>query len=164
VTPALIAAFIASLVGQLRAAEAGSPNWAVLVTLAVAVVTALGAIGVALIGLIGTWAGRRAANVTADAANRDAFTRADDAAEQRWARYTDGMYKGQAQVWDRLSTVEKRMDELEIRNESLEIRATKAEQLVSLAVVYLHRLIGWINDNLPGGNYPAPPPELNLNL
>lgn len=57
-----------------------------------------------------------------------------------------------------------RIDVSEMRAEAERVARTKAEHLYSVAVIYLRRVIRWINDNLPGSDYPAPPPEIDVDL
>jgi hypothetical protein len=107
-------------------------------------------------------ASSKTAEVTAAAAIQDAITRATEANDKHWAIYLDA---GQRRVEDLEKLVSKnaeRIEQAELRSEAAEVRANKAEHLYAIATVYLRRVIRWINDNLPGEDYPPPPPELDL--
>lgn len=81
-----------------------------------------------------------------------------------WAKITEGMQRWNEQLSDRLGEVEKRLGDAEIRSSAAEIKATTAEKNYRIAIVYLRRVIHWVNNNWPGNDCPEPPPELVSDL
>ena len=57
-----------------------------------------------------------------------------------------------------------RTEDAELRAEADKMARIKAEHLYSMAIMYLRKVIRWIDQNLPGESYPPPPPELKLDL
>ena len=137
-------------------------NWTLIVAIAGPVVTAV----LVLVGTLvtanrshhaameATRVAAKTAEVTAQVAVQDAFTRAYD---KHWATQTEMNRK-----WNQ--ELETRIGAVEVRAEEAEARAARAEHLNSVFAVYLRKVIRWIEAQLPGGNYPVPPPELNLDL
>lgn len=113
----------------------------------------------------------KAAIVTAEAEMRKAVASEREQASVDWARYCEAQDRDNAGLRKRLGSMEARLDNAEMRSAAEaekaaheSQRAAAAEKLYTIAVVYLRRVIGWIDDNLPGERYPAPPPELNLDI
>lgn len=65
---------------------------------------------------------------------------------------------------ERLGKVEKALGDWELRTRAAEVRASKAEELYSLAIVYLRHVFSWARDHMPGVVLPPPPPELERDL
>jgi len=112
-----------------------------------------------------------AAKMTAQASVNDTFTRAFEAADKHWASYVaamerrvDDQEKRNDELADEINKTGKRIDDAEMRAEAERVARTKAEHLYSVAIIYLRRVIRWVNANMPGGDYPSPPPEIDVDL
>ena len=57
-----------------------------------------------------------------------------------------------------------RIEQIELRAEADREARNAAEKNFRIALVYLRRVIRWIDENLPGAHYPPPPTELNLEI
>lgn len=105
-----------------------------------------------------------AAEIVARAEVQRAWNEAYKTVDAHYARLNDGMHRWNLDLQKSVSENTRRIEEAELRAEAADVRATKAEHLYSIAIIYMRRVIRWINENLPGEDYPAPPPELNLDL
>ena len=86
------------------------------------------------------------------------------AASADWESHTVALQRYADSMAERLCKVEQRLDDAEMRNVATELRATKAEGLYAVALIYLRRIAIWVNDHLPGATLPPPPPELENDL
>lgn len=129
------------------------------------------ALAVVLAAAISGWWGHRSANKahevskkTAQATVDDTFTKAYEAADKHWAVYNEGMQKWNESLQEQINDNATRMEQATIRAEADRVARAEADRNFTIAVVYLRRLTRWILDNLPGADYPTPPPELHLDL
>lgn len=106
----------------------------------------------------------RTAEATAEAAIQDAFTRAYEAASSNWSHSQEGLQKWCEAQTAELARLSERQSKTEMALEAEKIRASKYEHLYALAIVYLHRLFGWVAEHVPGESPPPPPPELRPDL
>jgi hypothetical protein len=116
-------------------------------------------------------AGVKAADVAAEAAARTAeaeMRRAvsdeREAQAQQWAQITEGMQRWNMSLEDRIKENARRIDEAELRALADRERADRHERLYSKAIIYLRKLMRWIDDTVPGETYPPIPPELKQDL
>lgn len=131
------------------------------------VCAALAALSVVAGPLLGRWAADKtavAALNTAEAQMRSAVVAERAAASADWESHTVALQRYADSMADRLGRVEQRLDDAEMRNIATELRATKAEGLYAVALIYLRRIALWVNDHLPGATLPPPPPELENDL
>lgn len=129
------------------------------------------ALAVVLAAAISGWWGHRSqrkANEvsakTAEAAVDDTFTKAYEAADKHWAVYNEGMQRWNQSLQDQINENANQLEQAALRAEADRVARAEADRNFTIAVVYLRRLVGWISDNLPGAEYPGPPPELHLEL
>jgi hypothetical protein len=108
----------------------------------------------------------RLAQVEEDSARRliDADKESSRRLDVARTDYTQRLEVIQRESQDRLQGVERRLGDSEIRAQAAEIRATRAESLYSVALVYLRRLSLWVTDHVDGVDLPPPPPELHTDL
>ena len=106
----------------------------------------------------------KAAKETAEGAIQDTFTKAYAAADKHWAVYNEAMQKWNVELQEQVNENARRIEDAELRAEADKVARTKAEHLYSMSIIYLRRVIRWIEQNLPGEHYPPPPSELNLDL
>lgn len=106
----------------------------------------------------------RTAEATAEAAVQDAFSRAYDAAGKNWANSQEGLQKWCEAQTAELARLSERQSKTEMALEAEKVRANKFEHLYALAIVYLHRVFGWLAEHVPGESPPPPPPELRPDL
>ena len=111
--------------------------------------------------------GRRAAHKNADAAQqtaeaeiRKAIAAEREQASADWARYCDAQQRDNNNLREQISDNVTRIEQVELRAEADREALHQSEKQLRLTLVYLRRIIRWINENLPGAHYPAPPPEL----
>lgn len=104
------------------------------------------------------------AEATAESMVQDAFTRAYDAASKNWAHSQESLQKWCESQATELSRLSERQSKTEMALEAEKVRANKYEHLYALAIVYLHRVFGWVAEHLPGEDLPPPPPEIELDL
>ena len=109
-------------------------------------------------------AATKTAEATAAAAIQDAITKAVEANDKRWAIYGDMMERRCQSLEADTSKNAARIENAELRSEADREARNQAEKNFRTAMVYLRRVIRWINDVLPGEHYPPPPPELSLDL
>lgn len=142
--------------------------------------------------LIGVIADRRAKHRTAEAANvaaeaqKDAAAAADKAAEaamrtaeaemrkavaaereaqaKQWAQITEGMQRWNERLQDDIKDIDRKLNEAELRALADRERADRSERLYSKAIIYLRKLIRWVDDTVPGEVYPPIPPDLKMDL
>lgn len=105
-----------------------------------------------------------AALVAAVAEMRRAVSAERENADANWARFCDAQDRTIDTLRVQVEKNSSRISQAEMRAEAAELRASKAEHLYSMAVFYMRRVVAWINVNLPGENYPEPPPELLVDL
>ena len=133
------------------------------------------AAGSLFISTVGAFAapsiGRRAAHKNADAAQQtaEAEIRRAVAAEREqasadWARYCDAQQRDNDNLRYQVAENATRIEEIELRAETDREARHQAEKNFRIALVYLRRVIRWIDENLPGAHYPPPPTELNLEI
>jgi hypothetical protein len=115
--------------------------------------------------------GRRAAHKNADAAQQtaEAEIRRAVAAEREqasadWARYCDAQQRDNDNLRYQVAENATRIEEIELRAETDREARHQAEKNFRIALVYLRRVIRWIDENLPGAHYPPPPAELELDI
>jgi hypothetical protein len=111
----------------------------------------------------------------AEAASAQRMTETDALGRRRLEAaqldYTRQLESVQAEAAERLAAlhkdmtlVEKRLGDAEVRARAGEVRASKAEELYWLAVVWMRNLFAWAREHLPGVELPPPPPELERDL
>ena len=133
------------------------------------------AAGSLFISTVGAFAapsiGRRAAHKNADAAQQtaEAEIRKAVAAEREqasadWARYCDAQQRDNDNLRYQVAENATRIEEIELRAEADREARHQAEKNFRIALVYLRRVIRWIDENLPGAHYPPPPVELELDI
>jgi hypothetical protein len=105
-----------------------------------------------------------AAKDNAAAEMRKAVAAEREQASVDWARYCDAQQKDNDRLREQISDNATRIEQVELRSEADREARNIAEKNFRIALVYLRRVIRWIDENLPGGNYPPPPTELNLEL
>lgn len=105
-----------------------------------------------------------AAMRTAEAEMRKAVAAERDAQAAHWAQITEGMQKWNESLQADIKDNARRIDEAELRALADKERADRHERLAAKLVIYLRKLIRWIDDTVPGEKYPPIPPELNLDL
>lgn len=135
-----------------------TPAWTLALAIGAPILTLLGVIGVAVIG---AWAGRKAANRTAEGAVQNAQTEAYKAADAHWARYNEAMQRWNEFLHGEISKNAQRIDSAEMRSAAAEARAAKSDARFAQAVLYIRRLIRWITDRWPGEEYPPQPSWLD---
>jgi hypothetical protein len=84
--------------------------------------------------------------------------------EEAREEYNAELVEVKREASERLGKVEKALGDWELRTRAAEVRASKAEELYSLAIVYLRHVFSWAHDHMPGLTLPAPPPELGRDL
>jgi hypothetical protein len=109
-------------------------------------------------------ASTRVAESTAAAAIQDAITNANEANDKHWAIYLDAMQRRCEILEADINRHSARLEAAELKSEAAEVRANKSEHLYSIAIIYMRRVIRWINENLGVEDYPQPPAELNMDL
>lgn len=120
--------------------------------------------GVVLAAVVGGWFGHLTAKKNLEATNRDAFTRAYEAASLNWARYTEGMQKWCSSQSDEFAKLSERQAKTDMALEAEILARHKAERLYSIAIIYLRRIASWWAEHWPGEALPPPPPELETDL
>lgn len=100
------------------------------------------------------------AEATARAAIDDTFTRAYEAADAHWARYTEAQQRDNDDLRSQISENSMRIENAEMRSIADRAARTEAEKNFRIAIAYLRRVMRWIDEVLPGEHYPPPPPEL----
>jgi xanthosine utilization system XapX-like protein len=105
-----------------------------------------------------------AAAQTAEAEMRKAVAAEREAQARQWAQITEGMQKWNMSLQDDIKENSRRIDDAELRAEADRERADRNERLYSRAIIYLRKLIRWIDDVVPGEEYPTIPPELKVDL
>jgi hypothetical protein len=101
---------------------------------------------------------------TAEVEMRKAVAAEREAQAQHWAQITEGMQRWNEGLHEQISENARRIDEAELRALADRERADRNERLYSKAIIYLRKLIRWIDDTVPGEKYPTIPPELNVDL
>ena len=84
--------------------------------------------------------------------------------EEAQADYEKQLSDVKREASQRLTKVERSLGDWELRTRAAEVRASKAEELYSLAIVYLRHVFSWAHDHMPGVTLPSPPPELERDL
>jgi hypothetical protein len=102
--------------------------------------------------------------VSAQAEMRRAVVAEREQANADWARFCNAQDRIIKSLSDRTEDNNRRLSEAEMRTEAAELRATQAEKLYAISIIYLRRLVDWINDNLPGQKYPPPPSGLKIDM
>jgi hypothetical protein len=106
-----------------------------------------------------------AATKTAQAAVDDTFTRAYEAADKHWARYLEANERRNEQLTEEVQRNTLRIEQAEMRAEAERVARTKAEHLYAVSIIYLRRVIRWINEYMPDRpDYPRHPPEIDADL
>ena len=105
-----------------------------------------------------------AAARTAEAEMRKAIVAEREAEAREWAQITEGMQRWNMSLQDDIKENARRIDEAELRALADRERADRSERLYYRAIIYLRKLIRWIDDTVPGEKYPTIPPELNVDL
>lgn len=120
--------------------------------------------GVVLAAAVGGWFGHLTAKKNAESTNRDAFTRAYEAASLNWARYTDAVQKWCESQSVELSKLSERQERTDLALQAEILARHKAERLYAVAIIYLRRIASWFAEHWPGEEMPPPPPELEPDL
>jgi len=115
---------------------------------------------------IGTRAAHKHAQAARDSAAaemRRAVVAEREQASADWARYCDAQQRDNDNLREHISENATRIEQIELRAEADREARNAAENNFRIALVYLRRVIRWIDENLPGAHYP-PPTELNLDI
>ena len=116
---------------------------------------------------IGTRAAHKHAQAAGDSAAaemRRAVVAEREQASADWARYCDAQQRDNDNLRYQVAENATRIEEIELRAEADREARHQAEKNFRIALVYLRRVIRWIDENLPGAHYPPPPTELNLDI
>lgn len=105
-----------------------------------------------------------AAKEEAAAEMRKAVAAEREAASADWARFVDAQDRQIARLTDDVADNQKRIADAEMRSAASDLRASKAENLYSVAIIYLHSVYDWASQQLPGVRPPPPPPEIASDL
>lgn len=100
----------------------------------------------------------------AEAEMRKAVADEREAQARHWAQITEGMQRWNESLQEDIKENSRRIDEAELRALADRERAERSERLYSKAIIYLRKLIRWIDDTIPGEQYPPIPPELKMDL
>lgn len=109
-------------------------------------------------------ANTKTAEATAAAAIQDAITKAIASNDQHWALYLDAGQKRIEQLEKDIAKNASRIDAAELKAEAAQVRADRSEHLYSIAIIYMRRLIRWIDKTVPDEGYPPIPTELQMDL
>jgi hypothetical protein len=101
---------------------------------------------------------------TAEAEMREAVAAEREAQARQWAQITEGMQKWNESLQRDIEKNSRRIDEAELRALADRERADRNERLYSIAIIYLRKLVRWIDDVVPGEDYPPIPVELKMDL
>lgn len=134
-----------------------------------------GAIIVALLGWLSGRHGGRAALRNSETELRKAVTDERKAASADWAAFCEAQQKAHdaavevQQKWneqqaDEIKDLDKRLGEAEMGRITAERRAVESDWHAAIAATYVRRLIRWVEERWPLGDYPRPPAELNLDI
>src|SRR6516164_1812657 len=116
---------------------------------------------------IGTRAAHKHAQAARDSAAaemRRAVVAEREQASADWARYCDAQQRDNDNLRYQVAENATRIEQIELRAEADREARNVAEKNFRIALVYLRRVIRWIDENLPGAHYPPPPTELNLEI
>lgn len=105
-----------------------------------------------------------AAARSAEAEMRRAVAAEREAQDKRWAQINDGMQRWNESLQEAIHDNARRIDEAELRALADKERADRNERLYSKAIIYLRKLFRWIDDTVPGEEYPTIPDELKVDL
>lgn len=105
-----------------------------------------------------------AAAQTAEAEMRKAVADEREAQARHWAQITEGMQRWNESLQEDIKENSRRIDDAELRALADRERADRNERLYSRAIIYLRKLIRWIDDVVPGEQYPPIPDELKTDL
>ena len=128
------------------------------------VVSAAGAVASPFIGRRAAHRNAEAAQDTAAAEMRKAVAAEREQASADWARYCDAQQRDNDSLREQIGENATRIEEIELRAEADREARHQAEKNFRIALVYLRRVIRWIDENLPGAHYPPPPAELELDM
>jgi hypothetical protein len=128
------------------------------------VVSTLGAIAAPFIGRRAAHKNAEAANDTAAAEMRKAVAAEREQASADWARFVDAQDKEIRRLNNQTAANADRISAAEIRAEADRLARVTAETHFRKAAIWIRRAIEWINEQLPGANYPPLPPELDLDI
>lgn len=105
-----------------------------------------------------------AAVASASAEIKKAAAAEREAAMREWAAITEGMQRWNQALQSEISEMADRIDAAELRALADKERADKADQLRWKAIIYLRKLLRWIDETVPGEKYPPIPEELKVDL
>lgn len=105
-----------------------------------------------------------AATVAAYAEMKKGIAAEREAATKEWAQITEGMQRWNQGLELRIGENTARIEEAELRALADRERADRSERLYSKAIIYLRRLIRWIDQTVPDEQYPSIPAELQVDL
>lgn len=105
-----------------------------------------------------------AAMQTAEVEMRKAVAAEREAQANHWAQITDGMQRWNESLQEDIKDNARRIDEAELRALADKERADRNERAYSKAIIYLRKLLRWIDDVVPGEKYPEIPAELKVDL
>ena len=106
----------------------------------------------------------KAARTTAEAAMLNAYTKAAEESDLRWARYLEAEQKRGEHNEREIAKNAQKIEDLELRLLEADQRAQDWQKLYRKAEIYLRKLVLWIRETVPHEAYPAPPPELEIEL
>ena len=128
------------------------------------IISSAGAIAAPFIGRRAAHRNAEAAQETAAAEMRTAVAAEREQASADWARYCDAQQRDNDNLRYQVGENATRIEEIELRAEADREARHQAEKNFRIALVYLRRVIRWIDENLPGAHYPPPPAELELDI
>lgn len=105
-----------------------------------------------------------AAMRTAEVEMRKAVAAEREAQASHWAQITEGMQRWNESLQDDIKDNARRIDDAELRALADKERADRNERAYSKAIIYLRKLIRWIDDVVPGEKYPEIPAQLKADL
>lgn len=124
----------------------------------------MGAVVVALLAWVGGRAAGRAALRNSEAALRTAVTEERKAASADWAAFVEAHQRWNEQQAEEIKDLDRRLGEAELGRITAERRASESDWRAAIAATYVRRLLRWVEERWPLGDYPQPPAELNLDI
>lgn len=139
------------------------------------IIPVAGAIIVSLLAWLSGRHGGRAALRNSEATLRTAVTDERKAASADWAAFCQVQQTAHdkemevQQKWNehlavQLKDLDERLGEAELGRITAEQRASASDWRAAIALNYVRRLIAWVDERWPLGDYPQPPAELNLDI
>jgi hypothetical protein len=122
------------------------------------------AVVVAVLAWLSGRIGARAALRNSEATLRTAVAAERTAASADWAKFCEAQQKWNEGQADEIKDLDKRLGEAEMGRITAERRAAESDWHAAIAATYVRRLIRWVEERWPLGDYPRPPAELNLDI